>query len=88
MVLNSDVDPNVELTGLKTFYVQKLPADNRGIEKKIADKLNSLGYSASSGISNKPEQPVDAIVTYTDRWMWDITMYMLELNVYFRSPEN
>jgi hypothetical protein len=24
---------------------------------------------------------VDAVVTYQDRWMWDITMYMIKLDI-------
>ena len=27
------------------------------------------------------------MLTYVDRWMWDITMYMLELTVHVRNPE-
>lgn len=29
---------------------------------------------------------VDAVVTYVDRWMWDITMYLLELTIMIRDP--
>jgi len=29
----------------------------------------------------QPAERVDAVVTYQDRWMWDITMYMLKLDV-------
>ena len=87
-VLKSDADPNVDLSALKTFYVRKFEPDNRGLEKKIAAKLEKLGYQASSGAQDKPTAPVDAIVTYTDRWMWDITMYMLEINIQFRNPQN
>ena len=28
----------------------------------------------------------DAFVTYHDRWMWDITMYLLELTVTLHDP--
>jgi hypothetical protein len=30
---------------------------------------------------------VDAIVTYVDKWFWDITMYMLELTITLRDPK-
>ena len=32
-------------------------------------------------------KPVDVIVTYADRWMWDITMYMIEINIELHDPE-
>ena len=28
---------------------------------------------------------VDAVVTYSDRWMWDFTMYMLSLDITLRD---
>ncbi len=87
-VLKSDADPNVDLSTLETFYVRHFTPDKRDLEKVIATKLQELGYRASSGITNKPPGLVDAIVTYTDRWMWDITMYMLEINIQLRDPEN
>lgn len=73
--------PDADLHKLKTFYVVRLPEDGRGIEKLIAKRLVTLGYQCTSGDAPKPASPVDAIVTYQDRWMWDITMYMIKLDV-------
>ena len=78
---NATKAPDVNLTQLKTFYVVRVPEDERGIEKLIAARLNAMGYRSSSGIADKPDTPVDAIVTYQDRWMWDITMYMIKLDI-------
>jgi len=72
-----------------TFYVIQFPPDKRGIEKLIADNLVKRGFKATPG----PELPqgsyrADAVVTYVDKWMWDITMYMLELTITIRNPAN
>jgi hypothetical protein len=45
------------------------------------------GYSSTAG----PELPqasykVDSVVTYVDKWMWDITLYLIELTVTLREP--
>ncbi|RTE65969.1 hypothetical protein EH243_09815 [Amphritea opalescens] len=85
--LISDVDPQVDISKMKSFHVVKFEKDNRGIEKLIANKLNSMGLDASSGTNKTPSHPVDVIVEYQDKWMWDLTMYMLELNINFRDPE-
>ncbi len=77
--------PDVNLTRLKTFYVVRVPEDERGVEKMIAARLKALGYQSSSGDEPKPAEPVDAVVTYQDRWMWDITMYMLKLDIQIRD---
>jgi hypothetical protein len=80
--------PGADLSKLKSFYVQKLPADERGIEQLIARRLTARGLTATSGASDTSPSPVDAIVTYQDKWMWDLTMYMLELSIQLRHPQN
>ncbi len=77
--------PGADLSKLKTFYVAKLPADERGIERLVAARLTQMGFEATSGAEPKPVQAADALVTYQDRWMWDITMYMIRLNVQIRD---
>lgn len=86
--LKSDIDPNVDISNFKTFYVQKFVPDGRGLEKIIASKLNELGYHATSGLASQSPNKVDVIVTYRDHWMWDITMYMLEIDIQFHYPDN
>ncbi len=88
VVIKSDSDPNVDLSALNTFYVQKFSPDKRGLETIIANKLSELGFQATSGVSSAPTSSVDALVTYKDKWMWDITNYMLEINIEFRNPES
>jgi hypothetical protein len=79
--LESAKAPDANLTGLKSFYVTRVPEDERGIEKMIAARLSTMGYLATSGDAPQPPERVDAVVTYQDRWMWDITMYMIKLDV-------
>ena len=78
---NSARAPDADLHKLKTFYVVRVPEDERGIEKLIAQRLVTLGYQCTSGDASTPATAVDAIVTYQDRWMWDITMYMIKLSI-------
>lgn len=70
------------------FYVVRLASDDRDVDKLIVDRLIKGGHIATSG----PEQPgsynADLVVTYKDKWRWDITMYMLELVINFRAPDN
>lgn len=80
--------PGTDLSKLKTFYVQKLAEDGRGIEQLIARRLTHMGFTAASGASETPSSPVDTIVTYQDKWMWDITMYMIQLSVQLRDPQS
>lgn len=80
------VDPSVNLSSLKTMYVKKLPDDDNTYSL-IADKLRAKGLTVTTG-TDAPPSGVDAVVTYLDKWMWDITMYMLELTITIRDPKS
>jgi hypothetical protein len=79
------VDPSANLSALKTMYIKKTAGDDN-THTLIADKLRSKGITVSSGSEAAPGN-VDAVVTYIDKWMWDITMYMLELTITIRDPK-
>lgn len=76
---------DVDLSKIKSIYVTKFPPDNRYINLLIADNLREKGYVVSTG-EGKIEG-VDAIITYRDKWQWDITMYMIELTITVRDPK-
>lgn len=80
------VDPSTNLSTLKTMYVKKYPDDNADVNVLIAEKLRSKGATVTTGSEASPSG-VDAVVTYVDKWMWDITMYMLELTITIRDPK-
>lgn len=82
----SSVDSSTNLSALKTMYVKKYPDDNADVNVLIADKLRSKGATVTTG-TEAPPSGVDAVVTYVDKWMWDITMYMLELTITIRDPK-
>lgn len=85
--LKSDVDPNLDLGSLKTIYVARQPKDRRGIEKMIAEELSKYGKETSYGDSQVPPEQVDAVVTYVDKWMWDLTNYLIDLTINFQAPD-
>jgi hypothetical protein len=77
--------PGTDLGAVKSYYVVQGRADTRGIENLIRENLAKRGFAAYAG----PEMSsyrTNAIVTYQDKWMWDITMYMIELTVTIRDP--
>jgi hypothetical protein len=78
------IDPSANLASMKTMHVVKIPEESAEISTLIADDLRRRGYTVST--STEKSANVDAIVTYVDRWMWDITMYLLELTVMIRDP--
>lgn len=80
------VDPSANFSAVKSMHVVKIPEDSRAINELIAGKLRDRGYAVTTGTEKK--SAADALVTYADKWMWDITMYMLELTITIRDPKN
>jgi hypothetical protein len=80
------VNPSTDLSALKTMYVRHYPSDNSGVDLEIADKLRSKGVTVMTGPA-APSNNFDAIVTYVDKWRWDITMYLLELTITIRDTK-
>lgn len=76
--------PGADLSPLKTVYVEKLTADERGIDQLIASQLTRMGFAVTNSVT---ASQVDAIVTYQDRWMWDITMFMVQLSIQVRDGQ-
>lgn len=80
--------PGTDLNHVKVFYVVKSPEDRRDVDKLIKDQLVKMGFTATSGPEMPQPYKADAVVTYKDKWWWDITMYMLELTITFKNPTN
>jgi len=78
--------PGADLSRVRTIYIEKEKGDDRAIDLIVKKNLEKRGYTVTTGDAPKPDKPVDAALSYVDRWMWDITMYMLELTVTLRDP--
>lgn len=71
---------------MRTFYVRKHADDDYKLGEEIVAQLQEMGYRATTGSSISPPGKVDAVITYMDRWTWDITMYMVSLDMQVREP--
>jgi hypothetical protein len=72
------------VAALKTFHVRNESPDKSELAADIAGELKSMGYQATTG--TRKALGTDAVITFTDQWMWDITMYMLSLEIQLREP--
>ena len=80
------VDPSTRWEAIKALHVKQLDGEDGSTKKLIAEKLRARGFSVTA--DPQAIGAVDAVVTYIDRWVWDITMYMLELTIVIRDPKN
>lgn len=74
------------VSNMRSFYVRQHALDDHQLAEAIATQLRQRGKQALHGTAQRPSRGVDAVITYQDKWMWDITMYMLSLDVQLREP--
>lgn len=79
------VRPATSVLAFTRFFVTEHPADDWHVGQMIAQRLAAQGKEVSEGPLEEKPDDAQIIVTYEDRWMWDITMYMLSLKVDFRD---
>lgn len=83
----ASLTPGADLSKIKSFYL--IPgAEDEDNYKLIQANLEKRGYAVTTGPEMLPPYKSDAVLTYIDKWMWDITPYMLELTITFRNPIN
>lgn len=80
--------PDADLSKVKTLYIVHSDASKHDVDKDLKVAFEKRGYVVTTGPALTPPYPQDAVVTYIDKWMWDLTMYMIELTVTVRSPAN
>ena len=86
--IESQVSPGRSVGNIRSVYVEKLEGEDWGFHQQIADGFASYGYRASSGEIGQAPKDIDAIVNYHDRWFWDITPYLLELDIRLLDPKD
>jgi hypothetical protein len=84
----AELMPDADLGKVKTIYVVHEKTDNHAIDETLKSAFEKRGYAVTTGPEMPPPYPADAAVTYVDKWMWDLTMYMLELRVTVRDGKS
>ena len=78
------VDPSVHWDAIKSLHVKKLEGEDGNVRKLLVDKFRFSGFTVTT--DPDPADRPDAFVSYRDKWIWDITMYLLELTVTLHDP--
>ena len=71
-----------------TFYVENHGTDQRNIESVIAGALEARGVRATGGHRGQAPENVDFIVSYEDRWGWDMRTYLRLIRIDVRDAKS
>lgn len=82
--VTKQITPTVDLTKIKNICVEKFAPDGRELNLLIVAALKGFNYNAST--ADKCPDNVDAVLTYRDKWRWDLSMYMLSISMRLSDP--
>ena len=70
------------------YFVQRHDKDTRDLASTIAKSMQARGLNVTAGTA--AERPAEAayIVTYVDKWMWDMRMYLYDLRIELRDARD
>jgi hypothetical protein len=66
------------------FFVRNHGADERQLDSAIADALQRHGLNATA----EETETYDYLVTYIDRWQWDMRNYLIDLRIDVRDAKS
>lgn len=69
------------------YFVENHGKDNRRLDKIIASELQNKDYNVTYGYINERPDDLDILVTYEDRWQWDMSNYLIHMRIDLRHPE-
>jgi hypothetical protein len=73
----TDVHPQTAV-----FFVRRHAEDTRNLDQIIAARMIARGISATT---TAPDAGYDYLVTYIDRWHWDMRMYLIDMRIDVRD---
>jgi len=71
---------------VRSYYVVRPEASD--VVTAIENDLKGRGFAVTTGPESSTPATADCKVIAHDKWMWDITMYLIELTVTVREPKS
>ena len=80
------VVPGTDLASIKNYYVVTPWGDKNSVNNLICADLKSRQLQATTGLATQAPPDAQMLVTYQDKWCWDMSTYLLQLDIQFRKP--
>jgi hypothetical protein len=77
-----------EVSAHGSYFVERSAEDTRDLAKTIAAHMQARGLNATAGAPGESRPGFDYVVTYTDRWFWDMRMYLADLRIEVRDAKD
>jgi hypothetical protein len=74
-----------EQAATASYFVQRHDKDSRDLASTIAQSMRARGLHATAGVDSARPAEATYVVTYVDKWMWDMRMYLYSLRIDVRD---
>lgn len=71
-----------------SYFVQRHEKDDRDLASTIANSMKERGLNATAGTAAQRPPEATYVVTYVDKWMWDMRMYLYDLRIDLRDARD
>lgn len=85
--VGSYIASDANLSKHANYYIVLSSRDEQGLHKLLRENMASKGYAVSSGSEDLMPDGIDYMLKYGGQWQWDITWYLLNLDVKVYHPE-
>jgi hypothetical protein len=82
--LSGAAEPGVDLKSMRTFYIVR--DKETKVTTAMQKELAARGFTATMGPDSATPAFADCKVLAEDKWMWDLTMYPIEVKVSMVNP--
>ena len=73
--------PDSDRSASSIYYVENHGDDDRHLELIVAELLRERGLKAAAGSAATRPPDAEYLVTYEDRWYWDMRLYLLRFTI-------
>jgi hypothetical protein len=77
------VAPGSRLDPAARYFIVFTGSDEQALHEVIARELQARGVAATTGFEDKVPPGTDILVRYAGQWQWDITWYLLDVQLQF-----
>ena len=77
--------PDTVRSEAAVFFVENHGGDARNLEQIIVTTLRARGLDADGGTEGAAPEGVDFLVSYEDRWAWDMRTYLRLIQIDIRD---
>ena len=78
---------DVNLSKQSNYYIVFSSRDEHALHELLRENMALRGYSVSSGFEDRMPEDTDYMLKYGSQWQWDITWYLLNLDVKVYHPD-